>query len=252
MTSTLVCDLDGVVYRGGRGIAGAGEALTELEEAGWRILFCTNNSMRRVAEVAAKIRKLTGYRARTSQIVGSAAAAATLLEDERPPTFVLGGDGIREALAEAHIPETADAAAAAAVVVGLAPDCDYEMLTAVVTAVRRGARFVATNADPTYPAEEGMKPGAGAILAAVETAAERRAEVAGKPHAPMRRLLRARGAAGDVWVVGDREDTDLDLARAEGWRSVLVLTGATVDSGALSGPVDLVVRSVADLPDHLG
>ena len=134
MSVTLVCDLDGVVYRGAKGIPGAGDALTRIERKGWRILFCTNNSTRPVAEVAAKIRDLTGYAARPSQVIGSSAAAAALLERDRPPTFVLGGDGIREALAAAGVPETSDPARAEAVVVGLAPDCDYEMLTAATTA----------------------------------------------------------------------------------------------------------------------
>lgn len=252
MTGTLVCDLDGVVYRGGRGIPGAGAALSELEGRGWRILFCTNNSSRRIADVASRIRTLTGYPARESQVVGSAEAAVGLLEPDRPPTFVLGGEGIREALTRAGIPEVTDPTTAGAVVVGLAVDCDYSMLAAAVTAVRGGARFVATNSDPTYPAEDGLKPGAGAIVAAVEAAAERGAEVAGKPHGPIRRLLRDRVGDGEVWVVGDREDTDMDLARAEGWKTALVLTGATADPTSLRLPVDLVVDSLAALPDQLG
>ncbi len=252
MTGTVVCDLDGVVYRGGRAVDGAGDALAELERRGWRILFCTNNSTRTRAAVARRIAELAGYPARVDQVVGSAEAAAALLAAQQPPTYVLGGDGIREALRAAKIPEVADAEGAEAVVVGLATDCDYAALATAASAVRRGARFVATNADPTFPAEEELLPGAGAILAAVETAAGCRAEVAGKPHDPIRRLLRSRVGPGPVWVVGDREDTDLELARAEGWTAVLVLTGATSRPDELVRPADLVLDSLAALADHIG
>lgn len=252
MTGTVICDLDGVVYRGGVGIPGAGEALRRLEDDGWRILFCTNNSTRTKQAVARRIGELSGYPATAGQVVGSAEAASTLLAPERPPTYVLGGDGIREALATAGIPEVPDATRAGAVVVGLATDCDYPTLAAAAGAVRRGARLVATNTDPTYPAADGLRPGAGAIVAAVETAAERRAEVAGKPYEPIRRLLRERVGDGAVWVVGDREDTDLELARAEEWKAALVLTGATTSADELTAEADLVLDSLADLPAHIG
>ncbi|NIQ56034.1 MAG: HAD hydrolase-like protein, partial [Gemmatimonadetes bacterium] len=94
-------------------------------------------------------------------------------------------------------------------------------------AVRAGARFVATNHDATYPTPDGLLPGAGSIVAAVEVASEREAEVAGKPHPPMRRLVRERCGGEEIWVVGDRIDTDLAMAFEEGWGTALVLTGVS-------------------------
>jgi 4-nitrophenyl phosphatase len=94
------------------------------------------------------------------------------------------------------------------------------------TLVRGGARLVATNDDGTYPTPEGPIPGAGSILASIETAAGTSASVAGKPHPPMADLVRSHvGAEG--WVVGDRPETDGRFAEVLGFRFGLVLTGVT-------------------------
>ncbi len=106
-------------------------------------------------------------------MVTSAAAAADLLSDSKPLTFVLGGVGVTSALEDAGIPVTTRGSEAGAVVVGLATGLTYDWLREAATAVIGGARLVATNDDPTYPAEDGLWPGAGAILAAVETSQRR-------------------------------------------------------------------------------
>jgi 4-nitrophenyl phosphatase len=111
--------------------------------------------------------------------------------------------------------------------VGLDFDLSYDRLTRAANAVRLGARFIATNTDPTYPVADGLLPGGGAMVAAVRVATGVEPEIAGKPHSPMRALLRAKGI-GEAWVIGDRVDTDIAMARAEpDWTSILVLTGVT-------------------------
>jgi len=109
---------------------------------------------------------------------------------------------------------------------------------------------VACNDDPTYPTETGLWPGGGAIAAAIETAAGRRAEVAGKPHAPMVEAVRAALGPGPTWVVGDRPETDMALGRVGGWGTVLVLSGVISDPRAVPAALrpDLVVALLADLP----
>lgn len=242
---TIVCDLDGVVYVGDAPVPGAGEALGRLAAAGHRILFCTNNSSRRRAGIVDRIHRTTGYGADPGSVVSSAMAAVTLLDPV--PAFVLGGAGITEALAVAGIPVTASWEEAGSVVVGLDPEATYRRIADAASAVRAGARFVATNDDPTYPTPGRLLPGAGALVAAVATASGVRPVVAGKPHAPMRELLRARAGDGPVWVVGDRVDTDVALARAEGWTPVLVLTGVTGAAEAAASGAS-VLDSLADLP----
>lgn len=249
MTVNLICDLDGVVYRGSGAIPGATEALELAATAGANLLFCTNNSSRTRPQVAERIRHVTGFGARAEQVVGSAEAAAFLLQPSRPRTFVLGGEGVVDELQRIGI--NIGAEGAEAVVVGIDVDLTYDRLRSAAMLVADGARFIATNDDPTYPAEDGFWPGAGSILAAVETASGRRAEVAGKPHRPMRELLRAKLVPGPVWVVGDRPDTDLALAAGEpDWRSILVLTGVVSDaSEPVEPPPDLVARDLREAVD---
>ncbi len=245
MSGNLICDLDGVVYRGMDPVPGSATALAALEAAGWRIIFCTNNSARTPEEVAERIRSISGYEGRTEQVITSAAAAAGLLAESRPPTFVLGGVGVRAALQKEEIPITEIGSEARAVVVGLATGLTYDWLREASSAVMDGARLIATNDDPTFPAEDGLWPGAGAIVAAVERATGVTAEVAGKPFPPMRRLIHKNLGPGPVWVVGDRPETDLALASAEpGWRSALVLTGVSVGQSLDVAP-DLVANDLA-------
>jgi 4-nitrophenyl phosphatase len=245
----IVCDLDGVVYLGESPIRGAGGALHALEAAGYRLLFATNNSSRTVGEVVAKISRTSGYTPEPDQIIGSAEAAAALLVPSRPRVWVLGGAGITEALGRYDIEITPNPLDAGAVVMGLRMDMTYGDLTDATRAVRNGARFVATNSDPTFPTPEGLVPGAGALVAAVEMASGVRAEVAGKPHEPIRRLISERLGPGSVWVVGDRAETDLALAHAAGWTPVLVLGGVTARAEDVPEEMapELVVDSLADL-----
>ena len=247
----VICDLDGVVYLGAQPVPGAGEALRELEDLGFHLIFCTNNSYRPAEEVAARVSQISGYPAHPRQVVGSADAAAALLAEEAPPTLVLGGPGIQRALEAVGVRRVETGREAEAVVVGLDHDLSYGRLKEAVLAVQAGARLVATNDDPTYPTAEGEWPGAGAIVAAVERATGVTAEVAGKPHPAMRRLLRSRLAPGPVWVVGDRVETDLAMGFAEGWRTVLVHTGVSHTAEGLDPPPDLVLPSLAELPHAL-
>lgn len=242
----LVVDLDGVLYLGDEGVAGAGEAMRVLEERGYRIVLATNNATRTPEAAAAKVERLTGYRPR--RIVTSAQSAARLLAADRPPALVVGGEGITEALKREGVPITTEWPQAKAVVVGLDRALSYERLAGAVLAVRSGARFVATNTDVTFPTPEGLVPGAGAIVAAIATAAEIEAEVAGKPHRPMRRLVGAELTDAPTWVIGDRPETDLAMGTAEGWRRVLVLGGVTARPEDAGEPYDDVVASAAELP----
>lgn len=232
---------------------GAGEALNKLDQLGHRVVFVTNNSTRPVRDVAAKIQKLTGYPARAGQVIGSADAAVTMLGAGAGPVLVVGGDGIKEALAQANVTETDDPRLAAAVIVGLDLGLSYNLLRDAVVAIRGGARFVATNTDATYPTPDGLWPGAGTMVGAVRIGAGVDPEIAGKPHAAIRSLIRAGLAPGPVWVVGDRPETDLAMAKMEGWNSVLVLTGVVerVDQVPDEYRPDLILQSIADLPEAL-
>ncbi len=247
----VICDIDGVVYRGDRLLPGSDHALRRLLEAEVGLWFATNNSTRSPQSISRKLREVTGVEIAPGSIVTSSQAAVHLLGDDEGPVMVLGGEGIRSALSDAGMTVTDDPAAAKALLVGLDWELSYDRLTRAADAVRLGARFIATNTDPTFPTADGLLPGGGACVAAVRATTGVEPEIAGKPHGPMRALLRAR-IPGPAWVIGDRLDTDIALARFEtDWTSILVLTGVTHPSDAvgadhvvpdLASAVDLVLR----------
>jgi glycerol-1-phosphatase len=226
----FLLDLDGVLYRGEDPVEGAPETLDALRSAAKSLVFLTNNSWRTPDQVAAKLEAM-GIRAAPDEVVTSAEAAAALLRREVPhgTAYVLGGDGVRSALAGAGI-EAVDGEpdAVDVVVVGWDGDLTYDRLRTATVLVGRGARLVATNADPSYPAPGGeLWPGAGAILAAVETGSGRRGTVVGKPRRHLFDLAVERVGSSNALVVGDRIETDIVGAAEAELDAALVLTGAS-------------------------
>ena len=158
----VCCDLDGVIWRGETPIAGAADGVTRLRDAGLRVVFLTNNSSGRVRDNVERL-AAAGVAADPDDLVSSAQAAAALLATTTAPgsrVLACAGPGVVEALrAEGFEPVSGasargDAPADApvdAVVVGWHRDFDFERLRIAADAVRSGARFVATNLDPTYP-----------------------------------------------------------------------------------------------------
>ncbi|MEX2458435.1 MAG: HAD-IIA family hydrolase [Actinomycetota bacterium] len=238
----VLLDLDGVLFRGDEPVPGAVEALAELGSRDVPMVFITNNSARTPEQVAEKLRRL-GFDVEAERVVTSASALGGLLgATERDPAaataFVIGEDGIREALRDAGVevlegePEAADA-----VVVGWDRAADYDRLKRASLLVQRGARLIATNTDVSYPAADGDWPGAGALLAVVTLSSRARAEVAGKPGpALFRGAARVSGVEGPYLVVGDRLETDVAGASALGWDAALVLTGVARPSDVVRGP----------------
>ncbi len=240
-----VLDLDGVVWLGESRIPGSADAIQQLLARGHTVAYCTNNSSN---TVGAYRQKLARHGLAGDVILTSAMAAAALVEPgER--VLVCADVGVDEALSgRGAIPVSASVGAPGpcdAVVVGFHRSFDYARMTAAARAVLGGARLIATNDDPIYPDADGPSPGNGAILASIERATGRRAEIAGKPHRPMVDLVRAH--VGDHGVmVGDSPGTDGALATALGWPFVLVLTGNTSAADTGSVVADLVVADLAE------
>jgi glycerol-1-phosphatase len=224
----ILFDLDGVLYRGEDAVPSAPPTLAELRRRGVRPVFLTNNSSRTPRQVAEKLRGI-GIEAEPGEVVTSALATAELLAGRGGGrAFVIGQDGVREALTDAGIlildgdPEEADL-----VVVGYDGGVTYGSLKRASLLVQRGARLVATNADGSYPAADGLWPGAGALLAVITTTTGADPEIVGKPFAPLFEAGRRWGGGGRPLVVGDRLDTDIEGAARLGWDSMLVLTGVS-------------------------
>jgi 4-nitrophenyl phosphatase len=223
--SGVVIDLDGVCYRGDTAVPGSRDAVARLRAAGVAVVFATNNATRTRAQAAEKLIRL-GFPAEPKEIVTSAVAAADLIA---PGTrcMVIGAHGLREAVRDRGCVLVDDPATTEVVVTGLDRQITYEMLTRGTRALLAGARFVASNADPSFPDVDGISPGAGAIMAALETASGVRAEVAGKPRPALFEAAAARLPHGRLLMIGDRVETDIHGAAALGWDTGLVLTGVT-------------------------
>lgn len=240
-------DLDGVVYTGQDAVPGAVPALAAARAAGLRLAFVTNNASRSPSTIAAQLTGL-GVAATSADVVTSAQAAASLIAARVPPgspVLVVGSTGLRLALhARGLRPVSTAAQRPVAVVQGYSPDLSYGVLAEAGIAIRNGALFVATNADPTLPTPRGLAPGNGSLLQVLITATGVSPVVAGKPEPPLHAEAVARTEARRPLVVGDRLDTDIAGAVRGGADSLLVLTGVT-------SPMDAVLASPRERPTYV-
>ena len=216
-------DLDGVIWLGDEAIPGAREAISALRANGRGVLLVTNNSRPTVAEY---LQKLAGFGIDISreELISSSIAAGSLINPGES-VYVIGGDGLKEAISSSGATMAKDHRADV-VAVGWSREFDYEMMSVALRALLAGARFVATNEDPTYPTPQGLVPGAGAIVRSIAYASGREPTVAGKPHKPIVEIVRERVGPGSV-MVGDRYSTDGIFAKNVGLPFYLVLSGVT-------------------------
>jgi len=235
-TGPAVClDLDGVVWRGNEPVPRSADAVAEFRAAGLRVGFVTNNSGTPLGDVVTKLEKM-GVPAEPNDVITSAVVAAELLAQELASgakVLPCAGPGVVAALTEKGF-ELVDRGPADAVVVGIHTNFDYDELDRTSAALREGARFVATNIDPTYPARDRVVPGNGALVAAVQTASGVQPVVVGKPESPMADVVRERFGTRGV-MVGDRPSTDGGFATVLGWPFGLVLSGV---ARRAPGPAD--------------
>jgi HAD superfamily hydrolase (TIGR01450 family) len=257
----LLVDLDGVVYRGTQPIRGVPELLTQREADGDIIVYVTNNSRWHRTEYEARLAGM-GAPADAARIVTSARGTAlALAEPARRPrrTMVFGGAGLRRELEDVGLTTVpcSDAGLAErpdAVAVGVDFDLTFERLSAAATAIREGAYFAVTNRDPIFPMPDGLKAGAGSMVAALVTASGREPDlVIGKPEPGL--MLEAAAVAGrpveEAVVIGDGLVTDIAAANAVGARSVLMLTGVSTAEQAAALPPGQRPTAMASGPDEL-
>src|SRR5579859_1952148 len=270
----VIMDLDGVVYRGAEAIPGAAQLVATLRAAGVLVRYATNNSM---ASREAYAERLGGHgiAALAGEIVTSTSATISYLRRHLPEVRRVVGAGapaLSSELRAAGFDETSAGELARpgyqgeplgtrfdAVIVGLDQAYDYGKVAVAATAIREGARFVATNADLRYPTASGFLPGAGSLVAAIQAAAgDLEPIVIGKPGTAMFiEILADTGVGADeAVVVGDNPDADIVAARRAGIFAVLVLTGVAdaATAGRLSGErrPDLVVADPRALRDRFG
>ena len=228
--SSVILDMDGVLYRGNEPIKGAAKAVAFLRNSGKKVIFLTNNSE---STRVSYVKKLTsmGIPASEDEVVTSGQVSADYImsRDPHARVFVIGGKGLRNEMKLAGL-ELVGPEKATHVVVGIDQSINYEKLKNGLKALLSGAEFIATNPDNVYPTETGLSPGAGAIIGALERSSGRKPDaVIGKPSSHIIRfVLRILGAKpNETAIIGDQLDTDIKAGRRTGLLTILVLSGVS-------------------------
>jgi HAD superfamily hydrolase (TIGR01457 family) len=238
---TLLLDLDGVIYEGGRAIVDAIESITALKAKGVQVGYVTNNASRTSEAIAEQLRDF-GLELNAEHVITSAQAGALLLKDLVPQgskVLVVGGEGLRSnvLLAGFQMVESSKDSPAA-VIQGFDPSVGWKQLAEASYAIQNGAKWVATNQDWTIPREEGLAPGNGTLVSAVHTAVGQLPVVAGKPEKAIFETALAQFRTSSAVYIGDRLDTDVLGANRAGIGSALVMTGVTTRKELLAAKAD--------------
>jgi NagD protein len=252
---TYLMDMDGVLVHEERLIPGADRFIKALQAAGLPFLVLTNNSIYTPRDLAARL-GATGLEVPAEAIWTSALATARFLDAQRPEgtAYVIGEAGLTTALHErGYVLGDRDPDY---VVLGETRSYSLEAITRAIRLIEAGARFIATNPDPTGPSPAGPQPATGAVAALISRATGVEPYFVGKPNPlMMREALRAIDAHSETTVmIGDRMDTDIVAGMEAGLETVLVLSGITTREEAERFPFlpSCVVDSVADLVDEVG
>jgi 5'-nucleotidase len=253
--STWLMDMDGVLVHEEHAIPGADRFLARLRESGTPFLVLTNNSIYTRRDLAARLRA-AGLEVPEEAIWTSALATARFLEEQRPggTAFTIGEAGLTTALHTAGY--TLTERDPDYVVLGETRTYSFERITRAIRLIAGGARFIATNPDPTGPSPEGPLPATGSVAALISRATGVQPYYVGKPNPlMMRSALNALDAHSETTaMVGDRMDTDIVAGLEAGLRAILVLTGVTTRDEAERHPyrASRTVDSIADLVDEVG
>jgi len=221
-------DMDGVLVTGSSVIPGAEAFINRLVAKGCNFLILTNNPLYTPGDLAHRLQAI-GLEVPEGRIFTSAMATARFLNRQRPKgkAYVIGESGLTAAIHGVDY-----------IITDLHPDYvvlgetfayNLEMITKAIRLINDGARFIATNPDPSGPSESGVVPACGAMAALIEKVTGISPFFIGKPNPLMMRMaLNYIDAHSEsTVVVGDRMDTDIIAGIVSGMETVLVLTGVS-------------------------
>jgi HAD superfamily hydrolase (TIGR01457 family) len=247
----VVSDMDGVLWRGDRAMPGLTEFFSFMREHNVRFVLATNNATRTAAQYAEKLAEF-GVRVSEAEILPSCDVISDYLKTITPPgtrVFVVGEAALADSIrARGFVVNDTEAEI---VVAGLDRQATFAKLTQATRLIRRGARFIGTNPDRTWPGENEIMPGAGAILAFLEAATEVKPLIVSKPEPIMFQQAMARmGSQTETTVmIGDRLETDILGGQRAGLKTILVLSGvsAEADIEQMSIHPDWIFRDIGEL-----
>jgi NagD protein len=252
--TTWLMDMDGVLVHETAVLPGAEAFLGRLNELGRPYLLLTNNSIYTRRDLAARLRA-SGLEVEEESIWTSALATADFLDSQRPggTAFTVGESGLTTALYQAGYTLTDQDPDY--VVLGETRTYSFERITQAIRLISDGARFIATNPDPTGPSPNGPLPATGSVAALITRATGVEPYFVGKPNPlMMRSALNVLEAHSETTaMIGDRMDTDIVAGLEAGLETVLVLSGVTQADETERFPYrpSRIVDSVGDLVDEL-
>ena len=222
-------DLDGTIYRG-KEIIPAGKRFVEtLQKKDIPFLFVTNNTTKTPENVAQRLKDEFEIRVEPQEVYTATLATIDYMRDAKRGSsfYAIGESGLIQLILQAGFvwnekdPDY--------VVVGLDSEVTYEKLTTATLAIQQGALFIGTNPDKNIPTERGLVPGAGSLIALLETSTQQKADYIGKPEAIImeKALEQIELTKQEVLMVGDNYETDIQSGIRNGLDSLLVLSGFT-------------------------
>ena len=251
----LIIDMDGVVWKSDTPIGDLAATFNRIRECGLKFVFATNNSTKTSNQYVERLAKF-GVDVEPWQVITSSQAAASIVAKKFPPgtkAFMIGEDGIRDALEEKKIEVVSmeNASQAQLVVMGFDREINFQKAAEATLLIRNGVPFYATNDDKTFPTPRGEIPGAGAWLSVITMATGVAPIVAGKPYPSLMELAleKLRTAKVDTLVVGDRLETDIAAGQGVGCPCALVLSGVSTKALAYAWKpqIDIIANDLATL-----
>jgi 4-nitrophenyl phosphatase len=247
--TNLIIDMDGVLYLGDQPLPRLQEFIAFLRERPVQFIMATNNSTRSPEEYVEKLAGM-GVQVSPDEILVSGQVTARFLARDYPPgtrVHVFGMPSLSKAMCEeGFILADEDVEL---VVASMDRKVSYEKLKRATLLIRGGARFIATNLDPTHPCEEGLAPGTGSMIAALETGSGVKATSIGKPEPATYEIAMAQMGANPqtTATIGDRVDTDILGGKRAGLTTICVLSGSSDRAEAEAIEADMIFDDIAHL-----
>jgi 4-nitrophenyl phosphatase len=248
---SLILDMDGVLWRENSPVVDLPKTFSAIRQRNLKVVLATNNSTKTPSAYQFLLRNY-GVELEERQILTSSLAVANLLHRRFPnggPVYIIGEDGLQQALQDRGFFVSEESPLA--VVAGIDRQINFQKLKIATLFIRSGIPFYGTNPDRTFPTPQGLIPGAGAILAALETASDQQPIIAGKPHPALLEVsLERLGTRPEATLmVGDRLETDILGGQRIGCKTALVLSGVSTYAQAIATqpPPDVITANLFEL-----